>query len=268
MPCVSLSFNSTLADARAREKLARQSNHVLTLLAFPLLEEPFSMMAYRLLKRLADLCIATLMLLVFSPLFVLTGVVLWLWQGRPLLYRQRRIGWHGVPFTLYKFRTMVAAPPPRYADRPVAKQRDLRITPLGRFLRRTALDELPQLINIIRGEMSLVGPRPLPEDDLAQPGWLQGLPEQKRLRRVTWLAKRHQVLPGLTGRWQITTRPTEDFENWITSDLDYLVHPTLWGDLWIFICSPYAIVRGRRASAHALADIEHERPQHLHSSVL
>ena len=202
-------------------------------------------MGYRVIKRLADIGIAALLLLICAPLLMLIGAVLCLWEGRPILFRQRRVGLHGVPFTLYKFRTMIAAPPPRYADRPVAKLADARITPFGRFLRRSALDELPQLLNILRGDMSLVGPRPLPEEDLAQPGWLQGLAEDEQLRRECWLTQRHQVLPGLTGRWQITVLPTEDFDNWITCDLAYLTHPTLLGDLWIFVCSPFAILRGR-----------------------
>ena len=207
-------------------------------------------MVYPLIKRLADLSVATLLLLLCAPLLACISLALWLWQGRPVLYRQRRVGLHGVPFTLCKFRTMVDAPPPRYADRPVAKREDPRITPFGRFLRRSALDELPQLFNVLRGEMSLVGPRPLPEEDLAQPGWLNGMPEEERARRERWRATRQQVLPGLTGRWQITARPTEDFDNWIIADLAYLAHPTLWNDLWIFLCSPYAIVRGRRPATH------------------
>lgn len=218
-------------------------------------------MAYHLIKRLADVSIATLLLVLCTPLLVLISAVLWLWQGGPVFYRQQRVGLHGVPFTLFKFRTMVDAPPPRYPDRPVAKREDARITPFGRFLRRSALDELPQFLNILRGEMSLVGPRPLPEEDLAQQGWLNGLAGDERARRERWLTTRQQVLPGLTGRWQISAQPTEDFDNWIACDLAYLAHPTLLGDCCIVLCSPYAVLRGRRKLAPRELEAPAELPQ-------
>ena len=206
-------------------------------------------MTYTYWKRRADLIIATLLLVAFSPIWLLTLLLLLLVQGRPLLYRQQRIGKHGQPFQLLKFRTMIDGAPPHIPDRPVAKlPDDPRITPLGRFIRRFAIDEIPQLLNVLRGEMSLVGPRPLPREDLERHGWLEVADPAERSRRADWLSQRQQVPPGLTGRWQITAQPEADFDNWITCDLAYVAHPTLRGDLLIILNTPFAVLRGRRQS--------------------
>lgn len=108
------------------------------------------------MKRLLDLLLAIFGLMVFSPLLVLTGSLLWLFDGSPVIFRQRRIGRNGEPFTLYKFRTMRNAS----GGKEITVQGDSRITRMGKILRKTKLDELPQLLNVLKGEMSFVGPRP------------------------------------------------------------------------------------------------------------
>jgi len=206
-------------------------------------------MSYHAWKRLLDITGAGILLALALPVWGIIALLVLLAQGRPVFFRQPRAGLHGAPFTMLKFRTMRAGRPPRFADKPVAKRLgDPRVTPLGRVLRATHLDELPQLLNVLRGEMSLVGPRPLPLEDLAQSGWLEHAPPLERARRLHWLEQRQSVLPGLTGLWQITPNPEADFENWIASDLAYIESPSLSCDLLILLKTPVAILRGRRAA--------------------
>lgn len=205
-------------------------------------------MGYRLFKRTLDLCVAMLMLIATLPLWLTTALILLLTQGPPVLFRQRRVGLGGVPFTLWKFRTMRGGVPARLDDRPVARAgEDPRVTPFGRLLRRWAVDELPQLLNVLRGEMSLVGPRPLPEADLAHPGWLEGVSAEERARRLAWQAARQTIPPGLTGLWQITPNPEADFDNWMVCDLSYLERKGPALDLLILLRTPWAVLRGRAA---------------------
>ncbi len=202
---------------------------------------------YPPVKRLLDLLGAAVLLVLSLPAWGVIAAVLRLSQGAPVFFRQRRAGKDGVPFTLCKFRTMIDAPPPRLPDRPVAKApHDDRATPFGRILRRTALDELPQLLNVLKGEMSLVGPRPLPLADLEQPGWLTTVDDAERARRLAWLARRQRVLPGLTGLWQLSAPSEEDFDNWIQCDTAYVTRQGLWFDLYIACATPFAVLRGRR----------------------
>lgn len=204
-------------------------------------------MSYSCRKRILDILIAAVALVALAPVLVAIALALRLSQGRPVFFRQARVGKDGVPFTLYKFRTMSAGPSTPPADQPVQKDHaDPRITPLGRLLRRYALDELPQLWHILRGEMSLVGPRPLPVDDLAHPAWLEGIDPAERARREEWAVRRQAVLPGLAGLWQISAEPETDFENWMARDLDYLARRSLRLDLAILLALPFALLRGRK----------------------
>lgn len=206
-------------------------------------------MGYAFWKRGMDISVATLLLVATLPLWLCTALALLCVQGPPILFRQSRLGRHRVPFTMLKFRTMFAGPPPHLPDRPVGRHPDdPRITPLGRLLRRLAIDELPQLVNVLRGEMSIVGPRPLPVEDIEQAGWLDAVDETERARRLEWLIRRHAVLPGMTSLWQISRKPEADFENWITCDLAYVASASLRRDLGILVVAPFAVLRGREAS--------------------
>lgn len=204
---------------------------------------------YTCWKRGLDLIIATIFLVATLPLWVVIACALWLLQGPYIFFSQQRAGHHGKPFTMLKFRTMRDGDPPRLPDRPVAKDpADPRVTPIGRMLRRFKLDELPQFLNVLRGEMSLVGPRPLPIDDLQQSGWLKHVDDRERARRLDWYERRHQVLPGVTGLWQISANPEEDFDNWMICDLAYVARCSLPLDGVILCKTARAILRGRDAT--------------------
>jgi sugar O-acyltransferase (sialic acid O-acetyltransferase NeuD family) len=169
------------------------------------------------LKRCLDLVGAGLGLLIFAPLMVLIGLALWIWQGRPILFCQTRIGRGNTPFRIFKFRTMREAWHPNGAPLADAK----RLTRLGRFLRTTSLDELPQLFNVLRGEMSLIGPRPLLTQYLSQ-----YTPTQ---------ARRHEVRPGVTGWAQINGRNQIDWPRRFQLDVWYVDHAGFWLDVKILL---------------------------------
>lgn len=203
-------------------------------------------MSYVFWKRVFDLCGAALLLAATLPLWAAIAVLLLATQGRPLLFRHRRVGVGGVPFELLKFRTLRDEPSPPMSDHPMSKAAaESRVTPVGRFLRRFALDELPQVLNVLRGEMSLVGPRPMPEEDLTQLSHSDRVPPEERARRLDWASRRQAVLPGVTGLWQITVNDEADFENWMVSDLAYVERQGLLLDAYIAWYTPYAILRGR-----------------------
>jgi lipopolysaccharide/colanic/teichoic acid biosynthesis glycosyltransferase len=169
-------------------------------------------------KRAVDILGATALLVVLGPLLLATAGVIALVDGPPVLFRQLRAGLDERPFRIYKFRTMrVGADSERAALRAhnevsggasFKMTDDPRVTRLGRFLRRTSIDEFPQFINVLRGEMSLVGPRPHPFDDLAgyQP----------------WHHARTVMKPGATGLWQVGSRRDPDFDRWVELDLEYI----------------------------------------------
>jgi len=187
----------------------------------------------RWVKRAVDLAGALAGLIVFAPVMLAIAVWIRLDSPGPALFRQERRGHRGRPFRMLKFRTMVVDAESRLEDLEwcnesaggvLFKRRDdPRVTRLGRFLRRSSLDELPQLINVLKGEMSLVGPRPL----------------QLRDCELLWsvdpagYAGRLQVLPGLTGPWQVNGRSELDHEQMVELDLDYVANRTLVRDLGI-----------------------------------
>jgi lipopolysaccharide/colanic/teichoic acid biosynthesis glycosyltransferase len=204
-------------------------------------------MGYLRWKRLGDLLGGLGLLALTAPVQCVVAVAVLLLDGPPVWFRQARVGRGGHPFTLVKFRTMrtgTERPNPTLPVRDAAT--DPRVTPLGRLLRRTALDELPQLWHVVRGEMSLVGPRPLPVTDLTDPRWLQEAPPTERAQWTEWLQRRHTVRPGLTGRWQVSTSPVSDLENWRTCDLAYLKAMSFREDLQLLWATPGALWRGRR----------------------
>jgi exopolysaccharide biosynthesis polyprenyl glycosylphosphotransferase len=181
-------------------------------------------------KQLLDRIGAILLLVLFSPFFLVIGILIKIGSPGPVLFRQKRSGLNGQPFTIYKFRTMVTNAEQFQHELaamnemigPVFKvSNDPRITPIGRFLRKSSLDELPQLLNVLRGEMSLVGPRPLPVDEV---------------RRFNDLAHRRRlsVKPGITCLWQVSGRNNvSDFRDWVRLDLEYIDNWSLWLDFKI-----------------------------------
>jgi lipopolysaccharide/colanic/teichoic acid biosynthesis glycosyltransferase len=184
------------------------------------------------------------LLLLVSPLFVLVALLIKVTSPGPVLFRQQRSGLNGAPFTIYKFRTMVTNAEQFQHELeamnqmrgPVVKMTgDPRITPLGKMLRRFSVDELPQLFNVLRGEMSLVGPRPLPVDEV---------------RRFDDLAHRRRlsVKPGLTCLWQISGRnEITEFKDWVRLDLEYIDNWSIWLDLKILLRTVPAVLAGTGA---------------------
>jgi len=187
------------------------------------------------LKRAFDLVVSLLALILLSPLLGLLALLVRLRLGAPVLFRQLRPGLHGQPFTLYKFRTMTDARDAQGALLPDAE----RLTPLGRFLRSTSLDELPELFNVLKGEMSLVGPRPLLMEYLPR-----YTPEQLR---------RHEVRPGITGWAQVNGRNALSWEEKFALDVWYVEHHSFWLDLKILWLTLVKTLRreGIAAEGHA-----------------
>jgi len=177
-------------------------------------------------KRAIDLIGASAGLVVLGIPMACIAVLVRLTLGSPVIYRQPRPGLHGRTFDIYKFRTMVDATDANGEPLP----NRLRITPVGRFLRRTSLDELPELVNVLRGEMSLVGPRPLRTFYLDR-----YTPEQ---------ARRHDVMPGITGWAQINGRNTLTWDERLALDIWYVDHASAWLDLKILTQTFFALVRG------------------------
>lgn len=176
-------------------------------------------------KRLLDLALTLPGLVLISPIMALIALSIWLVEGRPVLFRQARPGYKGRIFTLYKFRTMRNLVDDQ--GRPLADAR--RISPLGRFLRTTSLDELPELFNVLRGEMSLVGPRPLLVAYLERYS-----PEQ---------ARRHDVLPGIAGWAQVNGRNTLSWEDKFRLDVWYVDHWSLGLDLRILAMTLWKVLK-------------------------
>jgi len=189
-------------------------------------------------KRLFDLLLTSLGLILISPLLIILALLVWLVHGPPILFRQVRPGYRAQPFTIYKFRTMTEA---RDAQGQLLPDTD-RLTPFGRFLRAASLDELPELINVLRGEMSLVGPRPLLTKYLAL-----YTPEQRR---------RHEVLPGITGWAQINGRNILSWEDKFRYDVWYVDHWSLWLDIKILLITIWKVLRreGINQPGHATAE--------------
>ena len=193
------------------------------------------------MKRAIDLAAALVGLLVLLPLMLVLALVLCASSAGPPLFRQRRVGRHGREFTMWKFRTMVAGAE-RLRPLLLAQSRDAdwldladdpRVTAVGRFLRRTSIDELPQLFNVLRGQMSLVGPRPLPLEEHA--------------RVPDWAATRSDVRPGITGLWQVQGRASVGFTEMLRLDCAYVSDPSLATDLRIMARTVPAVLRAKGA---------------------
>ena len=193
------------------------------------------------LKRAFDVIVASLLVLALAPLFLLLALLIKLFSPKgPVFFVQTRVGYNRRQFKMLKFRTMVpeaerlqqALEHLNEAHGPVFKiKNDPRITPIGRILRKTSLDELPQLFNVIKGDMSLVGPRPLPLRDV------------ERFEEA-WLKRRFSVKPGITCLWQVSGRSNATFDTWIAQDLAYIDNWSFHLDLKILCKTIPAVVRG------------------------
>jgi exopolysaccharide biosynthesis polyprenyl glycosylphosphotransferase len=205
---------------------------------------------YLTLKRCIDVALSALLLLVLSPFVALLAIGIKLHSPGPVFFRQTRIGKDGKPFTFLKFRSMRQDADPKSHQEYVRTlilnntapsascgslkmTDDPRITGLGRILRKFSLDELPQLLNVIRGEMSLVGPRPpLPYEV----EWYE-----------EWHKRRFEVLPGITGWWQVKGRNRVPFDEMVRMDIYYIEHMSLWLDLKILLLTPWEAFLGKGA---------------------
>jgi exopolysaccharide biosynthesis polyprenyl glycosylphosphotransferase len=211
---------------------------------FPLLMlrgSPLEGRALRI-KDALDILGAALGLMLALPLFAIIAVIIVLDSPGPLFYRQARIGRGGVPFRAWKFRTMSANADAQLAQDPTLRTRfeeayklvdDPRVTRVGRWIRRTSLDELPQLINVLKGEMSLVGPRPIVEEELAKYG--------------TWERRLLCVKPGLTGLWQVHRNGEPDYAQRVSLDMYYIDHWSVGLDLKILVRTLPSVIAGRGA---------------------
>lgn len=193
-------------------------------------------------KRLFDILVSATLLLLLSPVFLVTGLAIKLGSPGPVLFRCNRVKRGGELFEFWKFRSMRPGAEcdkssllhMNEVDGPVFKvANDPRITPVGRWLRRTSLDELPQLVHVLRGDMTLVGPRP-PEP-------------QEILEYEPWQLRRLSVKPGLTCLWQISGRSLIGFEEWMRLDLEYIDNRSLSMDLRILLRTLPAVISGRGA---------------------
>jgi lipopolysaccharide/colanic/teichoic acid biosynthesis glycosyltransferase len=213
----------------------------------------------RATKRMIDIVGSLSLLWLLSPVFAMIAAAVKLTSRGPVLFRQKRIGEHGTPFTFFKFRTMYvnndASEHKEYVRQLIAGQavkhptngngngngsgifklaNDPRVTAVGSFLRRTSLDELPQLVNVLRGEMSLVGPRPpVPYEVEAYATW-----HRRRLL---------EAKPGITGLWQVYGRGRVEFDDMVRLDLRYARHCSPWLDLKILLHTPRAVISGEGA---------------------
>ncbi len=198
------------------------------------LREPIFSPTQKLLKRILDVILSGLGLIILSPLLLLISYAIKRDTKGSIIIQQSRVGQFSKPFTMYKFRSMYAdAPNQSYEWLEHKRADDPRITPVGKIIRRWSLDELPQLFNVLRGDMSLVGPRP-------------ELPEMVDMYQ-SWQKKRFEVPQGMTGWWQINGRSDKPmFEN-TEYDLYYITHYSVWMDIFILIRTISAVISGRGA---------------------
>ena len=189
-------------------------------------------------KRIFDITLTIAGGLIISPVIVMTILLVYWYHGKPVLFRQLRPGYKGKPFLVYKFRTMTN----KYDEQGNLLPDDQRLTQLGKILRSTSLDEIPELINVIKGEMSLVGPRPLLMQYLDR-----YTPEQ---------ARRHDVLPGITGWAQINGRNAITWEDKFSFDVWYVDHWSLWIDVKILALTLWKVIirEGISQPGHATAE--------------
>lgn len=197
---------------------------------------------YRIVKRFFDIVLSLIALVVLSPVFLITAIAIKMEDGEPVIFTQDRSGLNGSVFKMYKFRSMVKNAPELHKDLlaqneldgPAFKMKDdPRITKVGTFIRKTSIDELPQLLNIIKGEMSIVGPRPLP------------VYETEELD--TYQRQRLCVKPGLTCYWQVNGRNDIGFDEWMDLDMRYIREASVWTDVKLIFMTFKAVFSGEGA---------------------
>jgi putative colanic acid biosynthesis UDP-glucose lipid carrier transferase len=240
---IMLSLAHSVANIRVLPDLMmyQMLNHGMSVtLGIPMVDMSVSPMfgGHKAVKMLFDYTTATLILMLISPLLLLIGLAVKISSEGPVLFKQKRHGWNGDEITVYKFRSMCVHQETA-GSVTQAKKEDSRITPIGRFLRKTSLDELPQFINVLQGRMSVVGPRP---HALAH--------NHEYTKLIPYYGLRHKVKPGITGWAQICgfrgeTDTLDKMEGRIKHDLYYLEHWSLWLDLKIVFLTPLATIQNK-----------------------
>jgi lipopolysaccharide/colanic/teichoic acid biosynthesis glycosyltransferase len=244
------SRNKANSRADNADRISRQQHDAVKLTRLALFDEAFwserrrqAGALFRFAKRLMDFLISFVALILLSPVLVAIAAAIALESRGPIFFRQLRIGKFNIPFTMYKFRSMrVDAENIRDTllainemDGPAFKiKSDPRVTRVGRFIRRWSLDELPQLFNVLRGDMAIVGPRPLPVIEVAD------MTEDQM--------RRHSIKPGLTCIWQISGRNEIPFDEWMQLDLIYVDNQSAMLDIEIFLRTFGAVI-GRKGSS-------------------
>ncbi len=198
---------------------------------------------YKFFKRVIDIVCSLAGLLLLSPVLIIVSILIKLESYGPIIFSQDRIGYKGQKFKMYKFRSMVVNAEElkkKLAERnemsgPMFKMKnDPRVTKVGKFIRKTSIDELPQLINILKGEMSLVGPRP-------------SLPKEVK-EFEPWMMERLEVKPGLTCYWQVSGRNDIDFEDWMKLDIKYVRERSFWLDMKLIFKTFFVLFGDEHAS--------------------
>lgn len=198
---------------------------------------------YKFFKRVIDIVCSLAGLLLLSPVLIIVSILIKLESDGPIIFSQDRIGYKGKEFKMYKFRSMVVNAEElkkRLSEQnemsgPMFKMKnDPRVTKVGKFIRKTSIDELPQLINILKGEMSLVGPRP-------------SLPKEVK-EFEPWMMERLEVKPGLTCYWQVSGRNDIDFEEWMKLDIRYVRERSFWLDMKLIFKTFFVLFGDEHAS--------------------
>lgn len=198
---------------------------------------------YKFFKRVIDVVCSLAGLLLLSPVLIIVSILIKLESDGPIIFSQDRIGYKGKGFKMYKFRSMVVNAEElkkKLAEQnemsgPMFKMKnDPRVTKVGKFIRKTSIDELPQLINILKGEMSLVGPRP-------------SLPKEVK-EFEPWMMERLEVKPGLTCYWQVSGRNDIDFEDWMKLDIKYIRERSFWLDIKLIFKTFFVLFGDEHAS--------------------
>ena len=207
------------------------------------IKEKNTRLLYKISKRIIDILGAVVGLTILSPILIIVSILIKLESKGPIIFSQKRVGLNGKEFNMYKFRSMVVNAEElkgKLAEKnemsgPMFKIKDdPRITKVGKFIRKTSIDEVPQLLNVLKGEMSLVGPRP-------------SLPNEVK-EFEPWMLKRLDVKPGLTCYWQVMGRNNIDFENWMKLDIKYVKERSIWLDIKLIFKTFFVLFGDKNAA--------------------